>query len=42
MTEEKLREEMDKAIKQSFDVNVIINFQFDLFQKAFEKVIHLE
>ena len=37
MTEERLTEEMDKALHDVFDTKQIVDFQFDLVQKAFLK-----
>lgn len=35
MTEEKLREAMDKSLKEIFDTESIIDFHFSLIQKGF-------
>ena len=35
MTEEELKEKMDKDLNEVFDVKNIIDFQFDLLQKAY-------
>jgi len=37
MNETELREKMDKDLKEVFNVDNIINFQFDLMQKAYLK-----
>ncbi|MCR5218610.1 hypothetical protein [Treponema sp.] len=39
MTETELKEEMDKDLGEIFNVENIINFQFDLMQKAYLKGI---
>ncbi len=39
MTEEELKEKMDKDLNEVFDVKNIIDFQFDLLQKAYLKGI---
>lgn len=41
MTEEQVKEEMDKSLKEIFDTKQIIDFQFDLVQKAFLKGMEL-
>ena len=41
MTEEKLKEEMDKALKEVFDTDFIIGVQFELIRRAFEKGLEL-
>lgn len=41
MTEEQIRIEMDKAIHEVFNTDEIVNFQFDIVQKAFLKGIEL-
>lgn len=37
MTEEELKEKMDKDLEEVFNVKSIIDFQFDLMQKAYTK-----
>lgn len=37
MTEEELKEKMDKDLNEVFNVKSIIDFQFDLLQKAYTK-----
>ena len=37
MTEEELREKMKKDLDEAFNVKSIIDFQFDLLQKAYTK-----
>lgn len=37
MTEEELREKMNKDLDEAFNVKSIIDFQFDLLQKAYTK-----
>ena len=39
MTEEELKEKMDKDLEEIFNVKSIIDFQFDLMQKAYLKGI---
>ena len=39
MTEEELTEKMDKDLKEVFNVKSIMDFQFDLMQKAYLKGI---
>ena len=41
MTEEQVKEEMDKSLKEMFDIEQIISFQFGLVQKAFLKGVEL-
>lgn len=41
MTEEQIRVEMDKALKEVFNTDKIINFQFDLVQETFLKGLAL-
>lgn len=41
MTEEKLKEEMDKALNEIIDVPKIMNFQMDLVEQAFNKGLSL-
>ena len=41
MTEEQVKEEMDKSLKEMFDIEQIIYFQFGLVQKAFLKGVEL-
>ena len=37
MTEEELKEKMDKDWNEIFDVKIIMDFQFALLQKAYQK-----
>ena len=41
MTEEQIKTEMDKSIREVFNTDEIINFQFDLVQKALLKGLDL-
>jgi hypothetical protein len=39
MTEEELKEKMNKDLGEIFDVKIIMDFHFDLLQKAYLKGI---
>ena len=40
-TEEEIKQEMDKAIRESLDIAEVTNFAFDMVQKAFLKGMEL-
>ena len=41
MSEKQVKDEMNKALNKIFDTEKIINFQFDIAQKAFLKGLEL-